>query len=60
MSTFATVKMTMERTTPGAILYKNVNATPGQAVTTLYLRKDGVVEPYPGEITVMVERHDDD
>ena len=58
MSTISTATLTMERTTPGAVLYKNVKE--GQVVTTLYLRKDGLTQPYPGEIQLTVSRQDDE
>ncbi len=60
MSRVATVTMVLERSTKGAVLYKNINESEGQPVTTIYLRKSGLVEPYPGEITVTIERKDDE
>ncbi len=60
MSNVTTAHMTMVRSTKGAVLYKNTNAADGQSVTTIYLRKDGLVEPYPGEIVVTVVRKDDE
>ncbi len=60
MSTIATAMMVMKRATKGAVLYENVSTGDGRAVTTLYLRKDGLVEPYPGEIVVTVVRKDDE
>jgi len=58
MSTICIATMTMDRTTKGAVLYKNVKQ--GQAVTNLYLRKDGLAQPFPGEITLTVSRTDDE
>lgn len=58
MSTICTSTLTMKRSTKGAVLYGNTKD--GQAVTTIYLRKDGLTEPYPGEITLTVSRSDDD
>ncbi len=60
MSTVTKTKLVLEKTTKGALLYKNVNEQDGQAITTIYFRKSGIVEPYPGELTITVERHDDE
>ncbi len=60
MSTIATARLTMERSTKGAVLYKNTSTAEGQPITTIYLRKDGLVEPYPGEIVVTIVRKDDE
>ncbi len=60
MSTITTARLTMDRTTKGAVLYKNVNTADGQAVTTVYLRKDGLTEPFPGEISMTIVRIDDE
>jgi hypothetical protein len=58
MSTIGTATMTMKRTTKGAVLYEN--AKQGQTITTIYLRKDGLAQPFPGEIAITVTRLDDD
>ena len=58
MSTICTATLTMKRSTPGAVLYENVKKE--QVVTTLYLRKDGLTQPYPGEIQLTVSRQDDE
>ena len=60
MSTIATAHMVLDRSTKGAVLYKNTSTADGQPVTTLYLRKSGLVEPYPGEIVVTIVRKDDE
>ncbi len=60
MSTIATAHMVMDRSTKGAVLYKNTNVSEGQPITTIYFRKSGLVEPYPGEIVVTVVRKDDE
>ncbi len=58
MKTISTALLTMEKTTPGAVMYKNVKVGVGQAITNLYLRKDGLTEPFPGSITVTVSVED--
>ena len=60
MSQVTQAKMLLDRTTKGALLYKNASDADGQAITTIYFRKSGLVEPYPGELTITVERHDDE
>lgn len=59
-TTISKATMTMERQTKGAVLYNNVKD--GGAITNLYLRKDGLTEPYPGsiEVTVAVDAPDED
>ncbi len=59
MSTIKSATMVMVRSTKGAVLYKNVNEGEGQPITTIYLRKSGLTEPYPGEITVTIARPDE-
>ncbi len=60
MSVVTSAKLTMTRQTKGAVLYDNVKTNSGQAVTNLYLRKDGLTEPFPGEIEVTIIRLDDE
>ena len=61
MSTIATAHMVMDRTTKGAVLYKNTSEKIGRAITTLYLRKGGLIQPYPSEIVVtIVKKNGDD
>lgn len=50
-------KMKLERLTKGAALYKN--PIDGQAVTNLYLRKDGLPTPIPETIKVLIELEDE-
>ncbi len=54
MKTISTAALLMDRTTKGAVLYKNKKEGDGQAVTSLYLRKSALTEPYPAEIQVTV------
>ncbi len=57
MKTIDTVVMKLDRATKGAVLYKDsvrTTGVEGQALTSLYLRKDGLPEPFPPEITVTV------
>ena len=60
MSTIAMATLVMDRTTKGAVLYRNVREGEGQAITTIYFRKSGLTPPYPGEITVTVVRQDNE
>ncbi len=60
MSTIATARLVLERATKGAVLYKNANTDDGQPITTLYLRKSGLTEPYPAEIVVTIVKKDDE
>ncbi|KKN65468.1 hypothetical protein LCGC14_0481880 [marine sediment metagenome] len=61
MKTISKALMTMTRQTKGAVVYDNVKPNNGgQAITTLYLRKDGLTEPYPGSIEVTVAVDDPD
>ncbi len=62
MKTLSKATMTMTKRTPGAVVYTNVKTNNGgQCLTTLYLRKDGLTEPYPGsiEVTVAVDSPDE-
>ena len=54
MSTVSKASLVMDRTTKGAVLYKNKKEGDGQAITSLYLRKSALTEPYPAEIEVTV------
>lgn len=53
-TTIGKATLTMKRTTPGAVLYENVKQGNGEPITTLYLRKKGLVEPFPGSIEVTI------
>lgn len=55
MSTISKATLVMDRTTKGAVRYQNVKNDEGQAMTTVYLRKSAMIEPYPGEIVVTIE-----
>jgi hypothetical protein len=46
--------MRLERATKGALLYKNVKEGAGEALTTVYLRKEGMTEPYPITLTIVI------
>jgi len=46
--------MRLERATPGALLYKNTRKGEGECLTTIYLRKSGLTEPFPTSITIVV------
>ncbi len=59
MKTISSAKLSMDRTTKGAVLYKNQSTAEGVAVTSIYLRKSGLSAPYPSEITVTVLLFDD-
>ncbi len=62
MKTIDTVTMTPDRITKGAVLYKDLVRTSGmegQALTSLYLRKDGLPTPFPPKITVTVTVDDE-
>lgn len=50
----ANVKMNKVRETKGAVLYENVDASSGQAVTNLYLRKEGMTAPFPEVLDVQI------
>ena len=50
--TISQATMRLDRETKGAVLYKNVDD--GMAITSLYLRKDGIPTPYPQNIVVTV------
>ena len=42
-------------------MYKNTSEKIGRAITTLYLRKGGLIQPYPSEIVVtIVKKNGDD
>ncbi len=60
MSTITKCTMTQVKTTKGAVMYQNVKEGGGQAVTNLYLRKDGLGANFPGEIEVTITRVDDE
>ncbi len=51
--TITTCQMTLKRTTKGAILYEATNKN-GGALTSLYLRKEGLTEPFPALIEVVI------
>ncbi len=60
MSTVTQAKMTMVKQTKGAVMYGNVKEGSGEAVTNLYLRKDGLGGVFPGEIEITIIRLDDE
>ena len=46
--------MHLQRVTKGAVLYKNEKEGDGEALTTVYLRKSALTEPYPTTITIVL------
>ncbi len=60
MRTVSKATLTMDRSTKGAVLYKNAKEGEGQAITTVYLRKSGLVEPYPGSIEMTITVDDEE
>lgn len=48
--------LTFERATKGAVLYKNPDTSPKQAITNIYLRKTGMGEEHPNEIEVTITK----
>ena len=55
--TISVAQMTLKRETKGALLYENTET--GLAITSIYLRKDGVASPYPKTITLTAVVDDD-
>ncbi len=43
------------RQTKGAVLYKQEDPSPNDAITNLYLRKSGLGDEYPNEIEVTIK-----
>lgn len=60
MSTITKATLTMTKQTKGAVMYNNVKEGGNEAVTNLYLRKDGLGSSFPGEIEVTIVRLDDE
>jgi hypothetical protein len=50
----------MTKQTKGAVMYNNVKENHGEAITNVYLRKDGLGSNFPGEIEITVRRLDDE
>jgi hypothetical protein len=61
MTRIASVPLTMERQTKGAVLYSNKNGGGSSPlVTSIYLRKEGFpTGKYPGMITLTIESDED-
>ncbi len=55
MKTIQQSDMKLDRVTKGAVLYKVVEENPASAITSIYLRKSGLTEPYPTVITLRVQ-----
>ncbi len=57
MKTIQQSDMKLDRVTKGAVLYKamDMEDNPASAITSIYLRKSGLTEPYPTEITLRVQ-----
>ncbi len=60
MNTIGTAVMKLDRVTKGAVLYKVAPAdeVKRQALTSIYLRKVGLSEPFPATITITVTVED--
>ena len=54
MKTISTATMKLDRVTKGAVLYKDAKEDGGTALTSIYLRKIGLAEPFPPTITVTI------
>lgn len=52
MKTIGTSIMKLDRVTKGAILYKSVVEGDSEVLTSIYLRKSGLSEPYPNTVTI--------
>ncbi len=61
MSTIATAILHLDKVTKGAVLYKvGEAASVSPAITSIYLRKDGLTEPYPTSIVMTIVKQNDD
>ena len=60
MKTISTATMKLDHVTKGAVVYKDARADAGTALTSIYLRKVGLPEPFPPTITVTIAVEDDE
>lgn len=60
MNVISTATLALERATPGAVLYKNKVEGEDEAITTVYLRKSGLSEPFPSTIEIAITVPDGD
>ena len=60
MSRIKQSTLILDKTTKGAVRYKNVKEGDGEPITVIYLRRSGLTEPYPGSITLTVSTDDDE
>jgi len=58
MKQIAKTKLTLNRITKGAVLYKADQTDDEDAITSIYLRRLGLETPYPSQITITVEVND--